>query len=231
MADVFLSYAHQDIKRAETLARLLEANGTTVWWDRRMVAGDKIHDVIDGEIEKAKAVIVLWSPISVKSDWVRGEAETAHELAKLIPIKIDECKLPINYRGIHTPEVSKGKAELDKLAKMLSDKFKVAQPSPRGATAEPSTSTKVEFSAKSSADFLTKSKAQQAAFTKEALSMRKGPGWRGEVEHFQNRVRLIKKYPLGYARFWLLFFLGLAAIQCLVLLLMWLLRFKLHVPI
>jgi hypothetical protein len=66
-----------------------------------MVAGDKIHDVIDGEIEKAKAVIVLWSPISVKSDWVRGEAETAHELAKLIPIKIDECKLSINYRGIH----------------------------------------------------------------------------------------------------------------------------------
>src|SRR5262249_28423407 len=110
MADVFLSYAHQDITRAETLARLLEANGTTVWWDRRMVPGDKIHDVIDGEIEKAKAVIVLWSPISVKSDWVRGEAETAHELAKLVPIKIDECKLPINYRGIHTPEVSKGKS-------------------------------------------------------------------------------------------------------------------------
>jgi hypothetical protein len=229
MADVFLSYAHQDIKRAETLARLLEANGTTVWWDRRMVAGDKIHDVVDGEIEKAKAVVVLWSPISVKSDWVRGEAETAHELAKLIPIKIDECKLPINYRGIHTPEVSKGKAELDKLAKMLSDKFKIAQPSPRGATAEPSTSTKVEFSAKSSADFLTKSKAQQAAFTKEALSMQatKGWGWRAEVEHFRNRVRLIKKYPLGYARFWLLFILGMASLMGLVslpALVKWLLR-------
>ena len=82
MTDLFLSYAHEDIKRAETLARLLERNGLTVWWDRRMVAGDKIHDVIDEQIEKAKAVIVLWSPISVKSDWVRGEAETAHELGK-----------------------------------------------------------------------------------------------------------------------------------------------------
>jgi adenylate cyclase len=136
MADLFLSYAHQDVERAEALARFLEANGLTVWWDRRMVAGDKIHDVIDEEIEKAKAVIVLWSSISVKSDWVRGEAQTAHELAKLVPIKIAECKLPINYRGIHTPEVYKSKAERDKLAQMLSDKFKTAQPLLGGTTAQ-----------------------------------------------------------------------------------------------
>jgi adenylate cyclase len=102
---MFLSYAHQDIKYAEMLAELLERAGCTVWWDRRMVAGDKINDVIEQEIEKANKVIVLWSPISVKSDWVLGEAATAHESAKLIPIKIEECKLPINYRAIHTPEL------------------------------------------------------------------------------------------------------------------------------
>src|SRR5438132_604642 len=111
MADVFLSYAHQDIKRAEWLAGLLEDAGLTVWWDRRMVAGDKIHNVIDEQIEKAKAIVVLWSPISVKSDWVLGEAQTAHELRKLVPIKIEECKLPINYRGIHTPDIYQSKAE------------------------------------------------------------------------------------------------------------------------
>jgi len=33
MAELFLSYAHQDIGQAETLAQLLEANGLTVWWD------------------------------------------------------------------------------------------------------------------------------------------------------------------------------------------------------
>jgi TIR domain len=195
MADMFLSYAHQDTKRAETLANLLENAGLTVWWDRRMVAGDKIHDVIDEEIEKAKAVIVLWSPISVKSDWVRGEAQTAHELTKLVPIKIEECKLPINYRGIHTPEVYKNKAELNKLAQMLTDKYTGAQPSPRGATGEPSTSTKVEFSDKSSADFLTKLKAQQAAFDEEVSSTWAMGEWRGQLE----RYCLIKKYPLGAA--------------------------------
>jgi len=132
-----------------------------------MVAGDKIHDVIDEELEKAKAVIVLWSPTSVKSDWVKGEAQTAHESAKLVPIKIAECKLPINYRSIHTPELYKSKAELDKLAQTLSDKFRTAQPLPRGGTAEPSTATKIEFTAKSSADFLTKLRAQAVAFEQQ----------------------------------------------------------------
>src|SRR5262245_41186740 len=197
MTDVFLSYAHDDTKRAETLAKLLEDAGLTVWWDRRMVAGDKIHDVIDGEIEKAKAVIVLWSPISVKSDWVRGEAQTAHELAKLVPIKIEECKLPINYRAIHTPEVSKGKAELDKLAKKLADKFKTAQPLPRGPAAEPSTAPKIDFSDKSSSDFLKKLATQKVEFEKGLEGVvDSGPlDWRSEVE----RLHLIKKYPLGAA--------------------------------
>lgn len=166
MADLFLSYSSEDIKSAETLAELLEAAGVTVWWDRRMVAGDKIHDVIDEQIEKAKAVVVLWSPISVKSDWVLGEAQTAHELTKLIPIKIDECKLPINYRSIHTPEVYKNKAELDKLAKMLSDKFGTARPLPRRATAEPSTVTRIEFTDLGSADFLAQLAADKVALEK-----------------------------------------------------------------
>ena len=119
----------------------------------------KFHDVIDEQIEKAKAVIVLWSSFSV-TDWVRGEAQAAHELTKLVPIKIEECKLPINYRGIHAPEVYRSKAELRKFAQMLTDKYRTAQPLPRGATAEPSTATKIEFSDKSSDDFLTKLAAQ-----------------------------------------------------------------------
>jgi hypothetical protein len=169
MADLFLSYAHQDTKRAKTVAKLLEDAGLTVWWDRRMVAGGKIHDVVDEEIEKAKAVIVLWSRFSVKSDWVLGEAQTAQESAKLVPIKIAACKLPVNYRGIHTPAVYKGKSELDELARMLSDKFRTALPLPRGATEEPSKARSptrrvrdvdpkitIEFTNESSVNFLMK---------------------------------------------------------------------------
>ena len=89
-----------------------------------MVPGDEFHTVIDQELEKAKAIIVLWSPISVKSDWVLGEAQTARDLDKLVPIKIADCKLPVPYRSFHTPEVYKTQGELNQLAKLLSDKFK-----------------------------------------------------------------------------------------------------------
>ena len=185
MADVFLSYAHQDIKRAETVAQLLEDAGLTVWWDRRMVAGDKIHDVIEQEIEKAKAVIVLWSPISVKSDWVQGEAQTAHDLTKLVPVKIKECKLPINYRGIHTPEVYKSRDEFIKLAQMLRDKYRTAQPLPGGT--EPRTAIKIEFTDKSVTNFLTKLQ-HPWAFGNEAANV-----W---------SFRSIKKDPIGAILFW-----------------------------
>jgi len=41
MAELFLSYAHEDVKFAETLAALLQANHLDVWWDRRMVPGEQ----------------------------------------------------------------------------------------------------------------------------------------------------------------------------------------------
>src|SRR6516162_4688556 len=41
MAELFLSYAHEDVKFAETLAALLEVNHLDVWWDRRMVPGEQ----------------------------------------------------------------------------------------------------------------------------------------------------------------------------------------------
>jgi len=179
MAELFLSYAHQDIGQAETLAQLLEANGLTVWWDRRMVAGDKINDVIDEELEKAKGIIVLWSRISVKSDWVRGEALTAQQLGKLIPIKIEDCKLPIQYRGIHTPEVYKGKGELQKLAKILSDKFRPAQPLSPGTV--PQVTEKIEFTGNSVSNFFTKLEAERAAYKREWAENQ--PGIRAIIKH------------------------------------------------
>jgi TIR domain len=200
MADVVLSYAREDVRRAQMLSQLLEDNGLTVWWDDRLVPGDEFRRVIEKEIEKAKSVIVLWSPNSVESNWVLGEAQTAYELNKLVPIKIGECKLPIEYRAIHTPDVYRSKAELDKLAQMLSEKCSTQLP--RGATSEPSTAAKVKFSDKSSADFLSKL-SEPFAFGDYAAVESK---W--SVLDF----RLIKKDPLGA----ILFFASVGLIFWLV---------------
>ena len=36
MADIFISYAHEDRSRIERLAATLEAEGLSVWWDRHI---------------------------------------------------------------------------------------------------------------------------------------------------------------------------------------------------
>ena len=131
MADIFLSYAREDLAIAGRLAELLEANGLTVWWDRRLVAGDEINDAIEKAIDQAKAVVVLWSPNSVGSRWVRGEAETAAEANKLIPIRIADCKLPLSFRGLHTPDVFASRKQISELADLLSAKLRPGAPSER----------------------------------------------------------------------------------------------------
>jgi phage FluMu protein Com len=204
MAELFLSYAHEDVGSAETLAELLEANGLTVWWDRRMVPGDNIRAVIVKQIENAKAVIVLWSRTSVESNWVLGEADKAHELDKLVPIKIEECELPINYRAIHSPEIYK-KNELPKFAQILTDKFKTSQPT-QGTVRRPA--TRIEFTDKSASNFFTKLKTQRTQLVKEREELQKAH----KEETVASNLRLLRKYPL----FWATSFIGWAILPVLV---------------
>lgn len=131
MSDVFLSYAREDLALAQKLASLLEANGLDVWWDRRLIAGDAINTTIEQAIDGAKAVIVLWSPNSIASRWVNGEAETAAESQKLLPVKIAECRLPLNFRTLHTPEVFRSKEQLGEMADLLSAKLRPNAPAER----------------------------------------------------------------------------------------------------
>ncbi len=120
MASVFLSYAREDRSIAEQIATLLHSHGISVWWDRDMIAGADIHTVVDSELSRSQVVVVLWSPHSVTSHWVRGEAQTALDEEKLVPVKVAQCKVPINFRHFHTPEIYLDKAELQRFASMLS---------------------------------------------------------------------------------------------------------------
>jgi hypothetical protein len=72
MTDVFLSYASEDRERARTLARALEARGWSVWWDRKIIAGESFGQVIEHQLDTAASVVVLWSAASIASDWVKS---------------------------------------------------------------------------------------------------------------------------------------------------------------
>lgn len=105
MADVFISYASEDRDLASELARALGAAGRSVWWDRKIIAGQAFDQAIEHELETAKSVVVLWSKHSIASEWVKNEAAVAAERGVLIPALIESVKLPIEFRRRQTADL------------------------------------------------------------------------------------------------------------------------------
>jgi adenylate cyclase len=105
MADVFVSYARADKARVAPLVAAIEAKGWSVWWDPDISPGQEFDDQIEAEIEAASAVLVVWTPTSVASRRVRGEAREAAERNILVPVRFDQARLPMDVRAIHTTDL------------------------------------------------------------------------------------------------------------------------------
>ncbi|HTQ98728.1 MAG TPA: toll/interleukin-1 receptor domain-containing protein, partial [Candidatus Acidoferrum sp.] len=70
MPDIFLSYSRQDQAVAQRYADALKLAGFDVWWDVTLRSGQTYDQVTEQALRDARAVVVLWSKKSVKSDWV-----------------------------------------------------------------------------------------------------------------------------------------------------------------
>jgi hypothetical protein len=98
MAEVFLSYAREDVAIARQLAERLREEGWSVFWDREIPVGGTWESVIEQQLSRASCVVVLWSSASVASDWVRAEAAVAAERGTLVPALIDATDPPARFR-------------------------------------------------------------------------------------------------------------------------------------
>lgn len=98
MADIFLSYKREDQWIAREVAADLEVEGYSVFFDVRIEVGDSWDATIERELNAAKAVVVLWSPKSRDSKWVRREAREAGE--KLCPAVVKPCKPPLEFSDV-----------------------------------------------------------------------------------------------------------------------------------
>ena len=107
MADVFVSYSRSDKSRVAPLVAAIQAKGWSVWWDPAIDAGQQFDDQIDTELQAASAVLVVWTPTSVASRWVRGEARDAAERGILVPARFEDARLPIDVRAIQTTDLDK----------------------------------------------------------------------------------------------------------------------------
>jgi formylglycine-generating enzyme required for sulfatase activity len=105
VADIFLSYSRADRPKAQQIAKALEQEGFTVWWDKVLRAGQTYDEVTEGMLRDAKVVIVLWSEVSVKSKWVRAEATLGERSSTVIPAMIQDAERPIMFELTQTADL------------------------------------------------------------------------------------------------------------------------------
>ena len=96
MADIFVSYAHEDVDRVRDIVENLKASGYSVVWDRDLPAG-YIDEDIPNEIAAAGCLIVAWSRFSVSSRPVKDEVSRADKARKLVALRIDPIEPPYPY--------------------------------------------------------------------------------------------------------------------------------------
>ena len=77
MAQIFMAYAREDEERIQQLVQAFNDEGWTVFWDRRIPAGQTWRSYIGKALNDASCVTVAWSQDSITSDWVIEEAAAA----------------------------------------------------------------------------------------------------------------------------------------------------------
>jgi hypothetical protein len=123
MADIFLSYSREDEARAKNLVSEFEARGWSVFWDRRIPAGQTWRTHIGSALQNARCVVVTWSKHSVESQWVCEEADEGKARGVLLPILLDPVQPPRGFREIQAADLCQwqpGQAS-ERLAELLGD--------------------------------------------------------------------------------------------------------------
>ena len=89
MAHVFISYKREDVDFAENVSSRLEREGSDVWADSKIAAGEEWRNAIDVAIRNSVALIVIMTPEAKASEYVTYEWAFAWGIGiKVIPIML-----------------------------------------------------------------------------------------------------------------------------------------------
>lgn len=103
MTKLFISYSRKDTGFVRKLAGDLEKAGYDVWWDLTdLRGGDDWLRVIPSAIESSEFFIVVLSPNSAVSDWVKKEYTQALASGKkIIPLMLARSSVPFALNTIN----------------------------------------------------------------------------------------------------------------------------------
>ncbi len=93
---VFVSFAHQDKERIQSLVVQLRSKGVPVWWSPDLDHGTDWDDQVEDAMLASEIMLVMISPHSVKSNESKNEWKYWIDTSKkpLIPIMLSDCRIP-----------------------------------------------------------------------------------------------------------------------------------------
>jgi uncharacterized protein YraI len=108
---LFISYAHVDkpIVQDWIVSKLL-AGGHDVWFDARLIAGQKWKQQLGDEIKRSDALVYCITPESIASEWCQWELAKAVDLSKpVIPVLLQaRTQLPDQLKKVQYVDFSEG---------------------------------------------------------------------------------------------------------------------------
>lgn len=105
MIDAFISYSRKDAGRISPLVHALQANGHHIWWDRDIRPGSNFEREIEKALAAASCILVMLTRNSAESDWVQGESSFGQEHKKLIPVLLDDVRVPVPLRSLQLADL------------------------------------------------------------------------------------------------------------------------------
>jgi len=119
MPSAFISHSSPDDRYVQEMVQYLHALGyDEVFNDGHTIAPDELlWNRIEKSIRGCDAFVVILSYASVSSDWVDREVQFARDHRKsVIPVRIDDCKLPASFDGRDVIDLHQGRGDKVKLA-------------------------------------------------------------------------------------------------------------------
>ena len=138
MADIFISYAREDRRRAGALVEVLTRHGWSVWWDKDLRHGQDFGESIQEQLNAARCVVVLWSASSLRSAHVLEEAEEGRANGRLVPALIEAVPLPLGFRRLQAADLTDwtGTAEHEEFTQFERSIAALLDDAPRAAAVE-----------------------------------------------------------------------------------------------
>jgi hypothetical protein len=126
---VFVSYAREDVDYVRRLVDNMKQRDLPVWNDEAIIYSDRFPRAISEAIRDSKVLVLVMTPASRRSSWVRREIELADK--EKIPI------FPLLLKGSvfkdladrHYQMVADGEQPSERWFDILAEKFPVASPS------------------------------------------------------------------------------------------------------